>query len=211
MVRIVIADDHPIVREGLKRILSQVPEFSVIAEAGNGNETLNIVLNNSCDLLMLDLSLPSPDGLDVLKTIRKQSSTQLPVLIVSFRAEDEYAFRALQAGASGYITKDSTPDTLIPAIHKVLRGGRYVSPALAEKLAVGLIDDPDLAPHKILSDREFQTLCMLASGKRVGEMAAELNLSVKTISTYRTRLIEKLNLRNNAELTRYAIQRNLIE
>jgi DNA-binding NarL/FixJ family response regulator len=209
MLRVIVVDDHPVVREGLKRIISESSELSIAAEASDGEEALQAVQNNPCDVVLLDITLPKRNGLEVLKQIR-QLQPRIPILILSMHAEDEYAVRMLRAGASGYLNKESTPTNLITAIRKVVRGGKYVSTALAERLAFDLQADTDKPPHEILSDREFQVLCMLASGRTVSEIAAELKLSIKTISTYRVRVLEKLRLKNNSELTRYAIKTGLV-
>ncbi|RPI50405.1 MAG: DNA-binding response regulator, partial [Chloroflexi bacterium] len=162
------------------------------------------------DVVVLDISMPDRSGLDILKQIRSERP-KLPVLVLSMYSEDQYAIRVLKAGASGYLTKDSAADELVKAIRKVVSGGRYVSPLLAEKLAFEIGDDSSRLPHEALSDREFQVLRMIAAGKSVKEIAAELSLSVKTVSTYRARLLEKMNLGTNAELIHYAIQNNLID
>jgi len=209
MLKVIVVDDHPVVREGLKRIIAESPELSVAAEAGDGEEALEMVRTRPCDVVLLDITLPKRNGLEVLKQI-KSESPQLPVLIMSMHSEDEYAVRMLRAGASGYLTKESTPTSLLTAIKKVVVGGRYVSAQLAERLAFDLSHDTDKPAHEMLSDREYQVLVMLSSGKTVTEIATELVLSVKTISTYRVRVLEKLRLKNNAELTRYAIQKGLV-
>jgi len=209
MLRVVVVDDHPVVREGLKRIIAESNELSVAAEASDGEEALQTLRNNPCDVVLLDISLPKKSGLEVLKHIRAEQP-RLPILILSMHSEDEYAVRMLRAGASGYLTKESTSANLISAIRKVVRGGRYVSPALAERLAFDLQTDSDRPAYEALSDREYQILCMLSGGKTVSEIATDLSLSVKTISTYRVRVLEKLRLKNNAELMRYAIKQGLV-
>lgn len=209
MLRVVVVDDHPVVREGLKRIISESNELSVAAEASDGEEALQTIRNQPCDVVLLDISLPKKSGLEVLKHVRAEQP-RLPILILSMHSEDEYAVRMLRAGASGYLTKESTGSSLISAIRKVVRGGRYVSPALAERLAFDLQTDSERPAYEALSDREYQILCMLSAGKTVSEIAGELALSVKTISTYRVRVLEKLRLKNNAELMRYAIKQGLV-
>ena len=209
MLRVVVVDDHPVVREGLKRIISESNELSVAAEACDGEEALQTIRNHPSDVVLLDISLPKNSGLEVLKHLRTEQP-RLPILILSMHSEDEYAVRMLRAGASGYLTKESTASSLISAIRKVVRGGRYVSPALAERLAFDLQTDSDRPAYETLSDREYQILCMLSGGKTVSEIASELTLSVKTISTYRVRVLEKLRLKNNAELMRYAIKQGLV-
>jgi two-component system, NarL family, invasion response regulator UvrY len=208
MTRVIVIDDHPVVREGLKKIILD-GSLQIAGEAADGEEALNVVRNNPCDVVLLDITLPKKNGLEVLKQI-KAELPRIPVLVLTMHSEDEYAVRMLRAGASGYLTKESTPTNLVAAIRKVVRGGRYVSPTLAEKLAFDLHADSDRPLHELLSDREYQILTMLSSGKTVSEIAAELALSVKTISTYRVRVLEKLQLKNNAEMTRYAIKEGLV-
>jgi DNA-binding NarL/FixJ family response regulator len=210
MIRILIADDHAVVRQGLKQILLEAFEPATFGEAGHAQEVLDQVRAQEWDVVILDITMPGRSGLEVLKEL-KQARPKLPVLVLSMHPEDQYAVRTLKAGAAGYMTKDSAPDELVGAVKKILRGGKYVSPSLAEKLAFSLDADTQRPPHESLSDREFQVMCMIASGKTVGEIADELCLSVKTISTYRTRILEKMNLKNNAELTHYAIQNRLVE
>jgi len=208
MIRVCVVDDHAIVREGLKRIISENPGMAVTAEAGDGNEALQVLQSKPCDVVVLDITMPNKSGLDVLKELHAQSP-RLPVLILSVHAEDQYALRVLRAGASGYLTKESAPAKLVQAIRKVVRGGKFVSPAIADKLVYDK-KDSGRALHEILSDREYQVLCMIASGKTVTMIAEELALSVKTISTYRVRILEKLEMKNNAELTHYAIKEGLV-
>jgi two-component system, NarL family, invasion response regulator UvrY len=210
MIKVAVIDDHAVVREGLKRIISENPGMVVTAEAGDGYEAMKIIQNEPCDVVLLDITMPNKNGLDVLKQLHSESP-RLPVLVLSVHSEDQYAVRVLRAGAAGYLTKESAPSKLIQAIRKVVRGGKYVSPTLAEKLVLDLDSDSSKAPHEMLSDREYQVLCMIASGKTVTMIAEELALSVKTISTYRVRIIEKLNMKNNAELTRYAIKEGLVD
>jgi DNA-binding NarL/FixJ family response regulator len=210
VLKVAIIEDHPIVREGLKRIIAESQDLSVTAEAGNGEEALQAVRDHPCDAVLLDIALPKKSGLEVLKEIRAEYP-RLPVLVMSMHAEDEYATRVLRAGASGYLSKSSTPATLVSAIRKIARGGRYVSPALAESLALNLHVDTGRPAHESLSNREFEIMRMLGSGKTVSQIAAELALSVKTISTYRGRVLEKLRLKNNAELMRYAIKYDLTD
>jgi DNA-binding NarL/FixJ family response regulator len=209
-MRVLIADDHAVVRQGLRQILAAVPELSEIAEAVDGDETLSRVRAEAWDLLVLDMSMPGRSGLDILKEVRRERPTT-PVLVLSMHPEDQFAVRLLKAGAAGYLNKESAPDELVAAVRKVLTGGKYVSAALAEKLAFNLDQDSDRPAHEVLSDREFQVLRMLAAGQTVAQIAAELMLSPKTISTYRARLLDKLGLHSNAELIHYAIQNQLIE
>jgi DNA-binding NarL/FixJ family response regulator len=210
MINVVVVDDHAVVREGLKRIISANPGMVVSGEAGDGHDAMRVVKTTPCDVVLLDITMPNRNGLDVLKQLHAESP-RLPVLVLSMHAEDQYAIRVLRAGAAGYLTKESAPANLVQAIRKVVRGGKYVSPTLAEKLVFDLGTDGDKVPHEMLSDREFQVLCMIASGKTVGQIAEELGLSVKTISTYRVRILEKLQMKNNAELTRYAIKQGLVD
>ena len=209
MLKILIADDHAIVRKGLMKILKESDNGISVDEAGHGQEALARVLQTRYELVLMDISMPGRGGLDVLKEM-KSHRPQLPVLILSMHPEEEYAIRALRAGASGYVTKDSAADELVGAIRKVLSGGRYVSSSLAEKLAFEMEADAGKLPHETLSDREYQVLRMIASGKTVTEIAQELSLSVKTISTYRSRILEKMRAKNNAELTRYAFANRLV-
>jgi len=209
MIRILVVDDHTIVRQGLKQILGEEKDMNVVEEASNGQEALQKIGKNEYDCVLLDISMPGRSGLEVLKDI-KALRPKLPVLILSMHSEELYAIRALRAGASGYLTKASASEELIGAIRKVAAGRKYVSTSLAEKLAVELDTDASKPPHETLSDREYQVMIMLASGKTVKEIADEVCLSVKTISTYRTRIMEKMNLKKNAELTLYAIQHHLI-
>jgi len=210
MIRALIADDHAVVRQGLKQILGDTPEMVVAGEATTGQEVLDKVRAETWDVVVLDISMPDRSGLDVLKQLRSERP-KLPVLVLSMHSEDQYAVRVLKAGASGYLTKDSAPDELVKAIRKVVSGGRYVSPFLAEKLAFAIGTDSSRLPHETLSDREFQVLRLIATGKSVAEIAAELYLSPKTVSTYRARLLQKMNLGTTAELIHYAMQNHLID
>lgn len=209
-IRILIADDHPIVREGYKKILMSQPDMDVTGEAGNGQEVLDLIQKKDFDLILLDISMPGRSGLEILKELKGQKP-HLPVMILSIYPEEQYAIRALKAGAAGYLTKASAPEELISAIRKVSRGGKYISSSLAEKLAYELDGDAEKAPHETLSDREYQILLMIASGKTVSDIAEEMCLSVKTVSTYRSRILDKMKLKNNAELTTYAIRNKLVE
>ncbi|MFZ0612902.1 MAG: response regulator transcription factor [Desulfobacterales bacterium] len=210
MLRIIMADDHPIVRAGLKQIMAEASDLVVAAEAGNGRDLLTLVRREPYDVILLDISMPGMDGLDVLKQLKSELPT-IPVIILTVHPEAQYALRVLKAGASGYLTKESVPSELIQAIRKVHRGGKYITPSLAEKIAFALGGEPAKLPHETLSDREFQVLSQIASGRTVTQIADELALSVKTISTYRTRILEKMQLKTNAELTHYAIQNKLVE
>jgi len=210
MIRIIIADDHPIVRAGMKQIISEASDLIVADEAGDGRQLLSKIRAGSFAVVILDITMPNMDGLDVLKQLRIEKP-ELPVIVLSIHPEDQYALRVLKAGAAGYVTKASAPDELIDAIRKVHRGGKYISPSIAEKLAFQLSADFEEMPHEALSDREYQVLCLLASGKTVTEIADELALSVKTVSTYRARILEKMDMKNNAELIHYAVQNKLVD
>jgi DNA-binding NarL/FixJ family response regulator len=209
MLKILIADDHAIVRQGLKQIVTETPDMIVAGEASNGQELLSKIQENDYDVVVLDITMPGRDGIDVLKQLRSERP-ELPILMLSIHPEEQYALRALKAGASGYLTKESAPDELVVAIRKVSRGGKYISSSLAEKLAFELEVGREQAPHETLSDREYHVMCLIASGKTVMEIAQELSLSEKTISTYRSRILEKMKMKNNAELTYYAIKNQLV-
>jgi two-component system invasion response regulator UvrY len=208
MLRILIADDHPVVRQGLKQIVSEAADIVVGDEATDGHEVLNKIRAGNYDVVLLDITMPGKDGIDVLTQL-KYEKPNLPVLIISMHPEEQFAVRALRAGASGYLTKESTPDELITAIHKVSTGGRYISASLAENLAY-LVQKVEQLPHETLSDREYQVMRLIASGKTITDIAQELSLSVKTISTYRARILEKMKMENNVELTRYAMKNQLV-
>jgi DNA-binding NarL/FixJ family response regulator len=219
MIRILIADDHAIVRAGLKQIVQQTSDILVTDEASNAVETIEKVHKllsdpngepRKLDLLLLDISMPGRSGLDVLIEI-KRDFPQLPVLILSFHPEEQYALRMLKAGASGYVTKESASEELIQAIRKVAAGGRYMSMPIAEKLVFGMIDDGSIKPHELLSNREFQTFRLLAAGKTIKEIGEALSLSAKTISTNRTRIMEKMGFTTNAEIIQYAIHHKLLD
>lgn len=211
MIKILIADDHPVVREGLKQILSQAPDMQVVEEALTGHEVIEKVMSGKeIDLLMLDFEMPGRDGFEVLKEIRYMKP-DLPVLMLSVYPEDQIAVRALKMGASGYLNKVAAPKELVNALRKIHSGGKYVSDSLAEKLARGLSEGSEDAPHEKLSDREFQTMRLIVSGKEMEEIAEEMFISIKTVRTYRDRILEKLNMKNNVELTHYAIKHKLFE
>jgi len=210
MINILIVDDHAVVRAGLRQIISGVSDMTVADEADGGAEALTKIRKKCCSMVVLDISMPDKSGLDVLKEI-KNEHPKLPVLMLSMYPEDQYAVRSLRSGASGYMTKDSAPEELVTAIRTVAAGRKYISSDLAEKLAFNLDVDMKKDPHEMLSDREYQVLCMIASGKTISEIADQLCLSVKTISTYRSRILEKMQLKNNSELTNYAIRNHLID
>ena len=209
-IRVFIADDHAIVREGLKQILAEQRDIVVAGEAENGLDAIKLFRKSRCHVMLLDISMPDRNGIEVLKQI-KQERPDLAVLMLSMHREDQYAIRALKAGAAGYLTKQSAPRELVTAIRQVAGGQKYVSATLAQALASQVGADHEGAPHEGLSDREFQTLTMIASGKTVSEIARELSLSVKTVSEYRARLLAKMNLKTSAELTHYAIRNQLVE
>lgn len=210
MIKLLIADDHTVVREGLRQIVSETNDMVIAGEASNGQEVLDQVRKGECDVVLLDISLPGRSGLDILKQLKSERPT-LPMLVLTMYPEEQYAVRAFKAGASGYLTKNSSPVELIAAIRKVISGGKYINPSLAEKLAFEVEIDSKSPLHERLSNREYQVMCMIASGKTVGEIAEELSLSVKTISTNRAKILVKMNLRNNAEIMRYAIKNNLVD
>jgi DNA-binding NarL/FixJ family response regulator len=210
IIKVFIADDHAIVREGLKQILAETRDIVVAGEAESGLDAIKLFRKSECQVMLLDISLPDRNGIEVLKQIKKEKP-ELAVLMLSMHREDQYAIRALKAGAAGYLTKQSAPKELVTAIRQVSSGLKYISAALAQELANHVNDDHETALHETLSDREYQTLTMIASGKTVGTIAKELSLSVKTVSEYRARLLVKMKLKNSAELTHYAIKNQLIE
>ena len=209
-IRVFIADDHAIVREGLKQILADTKDIIVAGEAENGHDAIKLVRGSKCQVLLLDISLPDRSVIEVLKQIKKEKP-ELAVLMLSMHREDQYAIRSLKAGAAGYLTKQSAPRELVTAIRQVAQGLKYISASLAQELANTVGEDHETALHDTLSDREYQTLVMIASGKAVGAIAEELKLSVKTVSEYRARLLVKMKLKNSAELTHYAIRNQLVD
>jgi DNA-binding NarL/FixJ family response regulator len=210
MLNVVIADDHAILREGLRGILAATDDLKVIGEAGNHAEIMKLLRAQRCDILLLDIAMPGKNGIDTLKQVKSEWPA-LPVLMLSMYPEDQYAVRALKAGASGYLTKASAPDQLVEAIRQVTRGRKYITPELAQSLAESVNAPSAAEPHEELSDREFQTLRLIASGKTLSQIAEALSISPKTVSVYRARLLAKLRLANNAELTRYALEHGLVE
>lgn len=210
MIQVLITDDHAIVRRGLRQILTDTKDIVVAGEAETGSQAVKLARREAFDVLLLDISLPDRNGIEVLKQIRKEQP-KLAVLMLSMHAEHEFAVRALKAGACGYLTKKSAPAQLITAIRTVAAGKKYVTPALGEVLAHALSGDSERPPHQALSDREFQTLRLIASGKTLSEISGEMHLSPKTISVYRARLLQKLMLKNNSEITRYALKNRLVE
>jgi DNA-binding NarL/FixJ family response regulator len=210
MIKIIIADDHAIVRKGLKQILEETPDLIVADEASNGQEVIDMVKKNNYDVVILDMTMPGKGGVDTLKEL-KISKPDTPVLVLSVHPEEQYAMRVLKSGAAGYVNKESAPNELIDAIRRVASGRKYISAFLAEKLALNLDNDYEKPIHEILSDREFQVMCKIALGKTVTEIGNELNLSIKTISTYRTRILEKMDMKSSAEIARYAIKNSLVD
>jgi DNA-binding NarL/FixJ family response regulator len=209
-MKILLTDDHAVVRQGLKLILADRFKRAEFGEARNAQEAIARVTKEKWDVAVLDVTMPGRSGLEVLKEM-KRLRPRMPVLILSMHPEDQFAVRMLKTGAAGYLTKESAGEELVGAIEKVMAGGRYISASLAERMASYLDMDVQKAPHERLSDREFLILRMIAAGKPVGQIAKELALSVKTISTYRARVLEKMDMKNNAELTHYAVQNNLVE
>lgn len=209
-MHILITDDHAVVRRGLREILADSLDGATFSEAGNADDALRVLARNATHILVLDINMPGRSGLDLLKDV-KRMYPRLPVIVLSVQSEDQYAVRCLRAGASAYINKDSAPEELAQAARKVLGGGRYVGAGLAEKLVTILDDDADRPRHELLSDRELEVMLMIASGISLTEIGNRLHVSAKTVSTYRARVMEKMQTRSNAELTRYAVSRKLIE
>jgi len=210
MLRFIMADDHPVVLKGLKDILSESFDNATIDETTTGYGLLRKVQNNRYDLVLLDISLPDINGLEVLKEIKK-TKPKLPVLIISMYLEEQYALRAMKAGAQGYVTKRSASDELVLAVRKILAGKRYISPAFAEKMLFDFESDAEKLPHQSLSDRELQVLCMIGKGKAVNQIAEELHVSANTVRTYRTRILEKIGVKGTSELIHYAVMHGLTE
>jgi len=204
-----IADDHPTFRRGLKYIFSETPDIVVQGEAQDGRELLAAMPDNPCDVVLLDIAMPGPSGFEILKQLKEQYPN-LPVLILSMYPEDRYGERFLRLGAAGYLNKESSPDQLLDGVRQVARGEKYISPTLAEKRAL-ISAEPKKTPHELLSNREYEVMCLLASGKTVTEVARELFLSVKTVSTHRAHILQKMEMKNNAQLILYAVQRGLLE
>ncbi|MBI4412633.1 MAG: response regulator transcription factor [Deltaproteobacteria bacterium] len=209
-MKVLIVDDHAVVREGLKQILADDPEIGTVGEAGDARQMKDNIRNEKWDVVVLDITLPGQSGLEALKDL-KQAHPELPVLVLSMHPENQFAVRVLKAGADGYINKETAPKELLAAVKKVFGGGKYVSPRMAENLIGEVQGNVATVPHQKLSDREYEVLRLIASGKKPGEIAADLSLSVKTVSTYRERILQKMGLKTNAELTRYALENHLIE
>jgi DNA-binding NarL/FixJ family response regulator len=210
MIRVLVADDHAIVREGLKQILAKSGDLVVAGEAATGNDVLRMVREQTWDVLVTDMSMPGRSGVELIKLV-KQERPQLPVLVLSMYGEDQFAVRAIRAGASGYLNKESASDQLVSAIRKVASGGVHVSSAVAEAMFHNLRGDAQALPHESLSDREFQVLKLIASGLSTNEIADQLTLSPKTVSTHKSRILEKMRMNNQAELIRYAVEHKLID
>jgi DNA-binding NarL/FixJ family response regulator len=209
-IHVLIADDHAIVRQGLRQILSETDDLLVAGEAGDGVDAMRLARQQQWDVVLLDVTMPNRNGIDTLKMLKKEFP-RLPVLILSMHEEDQYAVRAIRAGASGYLTKQSAPELLVTAIRQVASGHKYVSPSLAMKLADVIAENDDRPAHESLSDREYQTLCLIAAGRPLTQIAEELNISVKTVSEYRKRILEKMKLDSNAELIHYGLKHGLVE
>ena len=209
MIKVLIADDHAVVRRGLKQILEDTGDIAVLGEASNADEIMAQLYDNEWDIMILDITMPGKNGLDALIEI-KERKPNLNILVLSMHPEEEIAIRAFKSGASGYLNKDSVPWELVKAVKKVHEGGRYISTNLAESILLSMEKDTSKAPHNFLSDREFQVLCLIASGNTLSQIADELSLSIKTISTYRTRILEKIGLKTNVELTHYAIKHKIV-
>ena len=209
MIRVITVDDHPVVRRGLKQIIAAEQDMQVVGEAENAREAIRVIRQIPCDAVVLDITLPDASGLDVLSQLKSERPT-LPVLIMSIHDEEQYALRVLKAGASGYLMKNSIPEELIKAIRMITSGGKYISPSIAERLASEFAS-PGTSPHEKLSDREFQILCLIASGKSLKEIGEALYISGKTVSSYRARILEKMNMKTNADLVGYALKNRLIE
>ena len=210
MIKILIADDHAIVREGLKQIVAEENDMKVLGEAENADDMIELIKEEDWDIVVLDINMPDKNGLEALKEL-KLITPSLPVLILSMYSEDQYGLRALKAGASGYLKKVSAPDELVKAIRKIVSGGKYINQALAEKLANNFESNSNKLPHESLSDREFTIMCHIASGKSAENISALLSISINTVYSYRNRILEKMNLHSNVELTQYVIQNKLIE
>ncbi|HWI15312.1 MAG TPA: response regulator transcription factor [Burkholderiales bacterium] len=210
MIRVFITDDHAIVRQGLKQIIADTRDIAFAGEADTGAHAVQGVRDTPCDVLLLDISLPDRNGIEVLKQVKREHP-KLPVLMLSMHMEREFAIRALKAGAAGYLTKQSAPMQLVAAIRHVAAGRKYLTPSIAEEVANALAGNDEQSPHETLSDREYQTMCLIATGKSLSAIASELVISPKTVSVYRARVLEKLNLKNNSDITRYAIRNQLVE
>ena len=208
MINILIVDDHLIVREGIKRIIDDVPDMNIVAEASSGQEAIDLILENLYDLILLDISMPGQNGLQTLKLIKKHDKN-IPVLMLSMHSEEQYAMRTIKAGASGYMTKETASHQLVTAIRKINGGRKFISKEVAELLTTELYHDEDKDPHENLSDREFEILKLIASGKTTKTIANDLSISPKTVSTFRSRILKKLDMRNNADIIHYVVDYKL--
>lgn len=209
-IRVLIVDDHAILRRGLRQIVSEAGDIEVVGEAGTSAEAMRFIRESECDVVLLDITMPDRNGIDTLQLIKKEKP-RISVLMLSMHPENQYAVRAIRAGASGYLNKQAVPSQLVAAVRQVFQGRKYLTETVAEELAQSLSQDPAVPSHQSLSNREFETLRLLASGHTLTQAAESMAISVKTVSVYRARLLEKLALRNNAELTHYAIKNNLVE
>ncbi len=210
MIKIIIADDHPLIREGFNKIISAESDIEIIAEAENGVELLKVLSSTKCDVVVADLNMPGKHGVDLIKDL-KSLYPKIKILVVSAYSEEEFGVRLLKSGISGFVPKDSAADELVNAIRTISVGKKYITKSLAGKIASSLADKTSTKPHEKLSDREFQILCLIAEGFSVNEIAEKLSISVSTVNTYHTRIFEKMDMKSNAELIRYAIQNNLVE
>jgi len=211
VIKIFIADDHPVLRRGLKQLIDETPDLTVVGEAADGREVLDKIFKHAIDVLLLDISLPIISGFEIIKEI-KSKNPKFQILVLSMHPEEQYALRVMRAGASGYLNKEGDPDELIAALRKVARGEKYITSVLAEKLAAELVRNDQKKPlHELLSDREYQVLLLLGKGRTVGQIAVDLFLSPKTISTYRSRILEKMGMGSNADVIRYVIEHNLVD
>ncbi len=209
-IRVVIADDHAIVRRGLVQIIAETVDLDLVGQAEDGHELLKLIAEKNPNVVVMDINMPRKSGWDVMLQLRSEKR-RVPVIVLSISAKEDYAVKFIQVGAAGYLSKASAPDQLVEAIRKVARGGKFITPELAEQLAFQLDQDREKEPHERLSPREFQIMCLLASGKTVSDIAGELGLSVPTVSTHRARILEKTGLKNNAQLTHYAFKNKLVE
>ncbi|WP_031438292.1 response regulator [Methylobacter tundripaludum] len=210
MIKVLIVDDHAIVRQGLKQILADIPDMEVFGEAASGDEALRFIRDQGWNIMLLDIAMPGKNVMELIK-LAKHQSPHIPILILSMYPEDQYAIRMLRAGADGYLTKESAPEQLVEAIRKVAKGGKYISPAMTEKLIAELNPNQEIPLHNTLTDREFQVFCGICAGKSITDLAQQMTLSIKTISTYRTRLMKKMNMSKNAEIIHYAFKNDLLK
>jgi two-component system invasion response regulator UvrY len=210
MTKIIIADDHPLVRKGIREILEEEMDYEVVADAAFPHEVLTGIKDFSPDILITDLSMPGRSGLDMITDI-KQLYPKLPILVLTMHPEERFAVRALRAGVDGYLTKDAKPEEIIKAVRQITSGRKYITPSLAEKLATEIDKDLNKLPHELLSDREFQVMCMIAGGEKVRDISTKLSLSIRTVHTYRTRILDKMNMKSDTELTLYAIENRLLD